>query len=600
MPEQCRATRVALLGLAVALALAGIATLLGLMGTLAEAYAAPYTLRYVSAATGDDGPPANYCTQRTNPCRTIQYAIYRANPGDIILVATGTYSDMVSFPAPAGYPGLPAGAPITQVALITKNLVISGGFSTSFLELPNPQKRPTVLSSFKTHKGRLIAIVGAISPTIYGLRLTKGDATGLGGGWGSRDAGGGVYILSATATLHDNRIYSNTAAEGGGLYLYYSDSTLSGNVVTTNTAEYAGGLSLRSSDATLSGNTILSNTAASNGGGLYMNYSNATLSGNTVASNTAGLIGGGLFLEWQSAATLSDNTILSNTALNGGGGLYLNYSNATLSGNTVASNTAGSIGGGLFLDWQSAATLSGNTILSNTALNGGGGLYANYSNVALNGNTIMYNSVRDEGGGLTFGNDSRAELSGDIVMANSASEGGGLYVEHSAPTLTNTVIADNRAVKDGGGLYVLDASPRLLHATIARNTGRSGVCVVDGGGGTYSTVALTNTILVSHTLGITVAADNAASLESTLWYSNTEDWGGAGTLDAGAHNYWDDPRFDLDGYHLLTDSAAISKGIEAGVTFDIDGQRRDANPDLGADEWGAGAGIVYLPLILED
>ncbi len=105
MAEQCRTTRVAMLSLAVALALAGVATLLGLMGTLAEAYAAPYTLRYVSATTGDDGPPVNYCTQRTNPCRTIQYAIYRANPGDVILVATGIYSDMVGFPAPAGYPG---------------------------------------------------------------------------------------------------------------------------------------------------------------------------------------------------------------------------------------------------------------------------------------------------------------------------------------------------------------------------------------------------------------------------------------------------------------------------------------------------------------
>ncbi len=72
MAESYRATRVAIVSLAVALALAGVAALLGLMGSLADAYAAPYTIRYVSATTGDDGPPANYCNQRTNPCRTIQ------------------------------------------------------------------------------------------------------------------------------------------------------------------------------------------------------------------------------------------------------------------------------------------------------------------------------------------------------------------------------------------------------------------------------------------------------------------------------------------------------------------------------------------------
>jgi hypothetical protein len=545
MAEQRRATRVIVLSLTVALALAGTAALLGLMGTLAEAHAALYTTRYVSATTGNDG--LNKCNLIGSPCRTIQHAVDVANSGDVILVATGIYSDLHSFPVPAGYIAPPASGQITQVVFITKNLSIRGGYNTAFTGLPSPKKNPTILSTPKTQKGRLIVIAGVISPAIYGLRLTKGDATGLGGAGGgtAHDAGGGVYILSATATLNDNQVYDNAATEGGGVFLYASDSTLSGNVVTTNTADYGGGVSLRSSPATLSGNSILSNTTVNNGGGVHLNYSNATLSGNAVISNTA----------------------------------------------------SGGFGGGLYLNWQSAATLSGNAILSNTALYGGGGLYTNYSNATLSGNTILYNSVRDEGGGLYLGNDSRAGLNGDIVMANSASEGGGLYVERSNPTLTNTVIADNRAARQGGALYVFAASPRLLHTTIARNAGGSGVYVVDSGGGTYSTVALTNTILVSHTLGITVAAGNAASLEATLWYSNTQDWGGAGTIFVGVHNYWDDPCFDLDGYHLLTDSAAISKGVSAGVTTDIDGQPRDANPDLGADERPSG-GTVYLPLIL--
>ena len=546
MTNQCRATRITMLSLALSLALAGVAALVGLMDALSEAHAAPLGTRYVSATTGNDGPLTNLCNQIEKPCRTIQYAVYRANPGDAILVATGTYSDMFSFPVPAGYITPPASGRITQVVFITKSLSIRGGYSTAFKEPPDPDKNPTVLRSPKTHKGRLIVIAGIISPSIYGLRLTKGDAAGLGGAGGGtpHDAGGGVYILSATTILKDNRVYENTATDGGGVFLYQSDSTLNGNIVTTNTGDYGGGVSLRSSDATLSGNTIVSNAVTSRGGGLYLNYSNATLDGNTVISNTSGFHGGGLFIEWQSAATLSGNTILSNTA------------------------------------------------------HEGGGVYLNYSNVTFRGNTIMYNTVRDWGGGLNLGNDSHAKLNEDIVMFNAAAKGGGLYVARSNPVLTNTVIADNRATQAGGGMYVFAASPRLLHTTIARNSGSSGVYVIDDGFEIYSTVALTNTILVSHALGITVAAGNAATLESTLWHSNTNDWGGAGTIATGAHNYGGDPRFDLDGYHLLTDSAAISKGVNAGVTTDIDNRGRGVNPDLGVDEW-FGMGI-FLPAILKD
>ena len=60
-----------------------------------------------------------------------------------------------------------------------------------------------------------------------------------------------------------------------------------------------------------------------------------------------------------------------------------------------------------------------------------------------------------------------------------------------------------------------------------------------------------------------------------------------------------DPLFAADGYHLMAGSAAIDKGVDAGVTTDIDGDPRDSNPDLGADEWAGGTGI-YLPIILKN
>ena len=535
------------ISLVLILAFVGVTALLGSMGMLAAVYAASFKTRYVSVTTGDDKFPLNNdCSDKDYPCSTIQRAVNKADSGDAILVATGIYTDLHSYSVPSGYLTPPASGIITQIVYITKTITIRGGYAANFKNaLPDPKKYPTTLAVGKV-KGRVMVIAGYVSPTIYNLRLTGGDAACLQGGWGSYDAGGGVYVISATAAFYDNQIFENIAQDGGGVYLYRSNATLERNRVSTNTADYlGGGLTLRSSDATLSDNTVISNTAAYGGGGLYLNYSDATLSGNIIMSNTTAAYGGGLRLEWQSEATLNNNTIVSNIA-DSGGGLILNYS---------------------------APILNNNTIIANTA---------------------------DDGGGLYIENDSRPMLNRNIIMSNTAYYGGALYVKMSDATLTNTVIANNAASLAGSGLYLTwRSSARLWHTTLTRNQGGNGSGVyVTNNGTNYSQVALTNTILVSHTVGITVTAGNTATLESTLWYGNDRDWGGAGAIFTGTNNYWGDPCFELDGYHLLTDSLAVDKGINAGVTSDIDGHARNSLPDLGADEVAGGG--VYLPIVMKN
>jgi hypothetical protein len=170
--------------------------------------------------------------------------------------------------------------------------------------------------------------------------------------------------------------------------------------------------------------------------------------------------------------------------------------------------------------------------------------------------------------------------------------------------LINNVIAYNRAgIFGGSGLYIRNSSAHLLHTTLAQNNRSNGsgigICVTNVGS-TSSSVALTNTILVSHTVGITVTAGNTATLESTLWYSSTTNWGGAGTIVTGTHNYWGDPDFvdpEAGDYHIGPASAAIDRGVNAGVYDDIDGNPRDSAPDLGADEF---VYHIYLPVILKN
>jgi len=188
-------------------------------------------------------------------------------------------------------------------------------------------------------------------------------------------------------------------------------------------------------------------------------------------------------------------------------------------------------------------------------------------------------------------------------MAND--DGGGIRVDLSDnATLDNNVIVDNQANDDGSGVHVRISTVDLRHNTIARNTGGdgSGVHVIGDGN---SIVTLTNTILVSQTVGITVAVGNTATLESTLWgsefWGNDTDTGGAGTINT-TNDYTGDPAFvapDLGDYHIGPGSAAIDKGVDAGVAIDIDGEPRPARAgyDIGADElWHK----IYLPLVIRN
>ena len=246
-----------------------------------------------------------------------------------------------------------------------------------------------------------------------------------------------------------------------------------------------------------------------------------------------------------------------------GGGVYVISATAAISNCRVFSNTAAIWGGGLELRF-SPATLSANSVTSNTA-RGSGGLDLYYSPATLNANSVTANTV--------------------------SWEGGGLYLYFSNARLTNNVVADNRAGSGhcGSGLYIQASSPRLLHTTIARNGGGdgSGLCVTNYAGIFYSTVWLTNTILVSQTTGITVAGGDTANMNSTLWYGNAANWGGAGTINR-TGDYTGPPAFVNPGrgdYHIRPGSAATNRGVNAGVTTDKDGNPRDAKPDLGAYEF---------------
>jgi PKD repeat protein len=224
----------------------------------------------------------------------------------------------------------------------------------------------------------------------------------------------------------------------------------------------------------------------------------------------------------------------------------------------------------------------------------GGGLYMRYSDAELNGNNITANAATESHGGGLYLERSAAVISGNLFISNTAGLlGGGLHIYRtSAVTLTNNVVADNRAGDSGSGLYVWRSSPRLLHTTVARNAGGDGSgLVVRNDGQPVWTVWLTNTLMVSHSTGISVAAGGVVEVNGILWDSDTVDrvWRSPlGTQVTLRNQHVGDPAFAPDGYHLLPGSRAIDRGVESGVVVDIDGEPRPrgATYDLGADEAG--------------
>ena len=81
------------------------------------------------------------------------------------------------------------------------------------------------------------------------------------------------------------------------------------------------------------------------------------------------------------------------------------------------------------------------------------------------------------------------------------------------------------------------------------------------------------------------------------------DWIGFGNIITGTVNIWGNPDFidyEAGDCHIGSGSAALDKGIDAGVALDIDYQPRPYQaPDIGADEYWPPDALktIYLPLI---
>ncbi len=352
--------------------------------------------------------------------------------------------------------------------------------------------------------------------------------------------------------------------------------------------DFGGGLGID----TLGGARILSNTIEGNvaavhthriglavayAGGIYGNaVDDIIISGNVISGNVAGTEmschGGGLYLESVSDTVIEDNEIVGNTAAamdggGNGGGLDLRFTDGVLvRRNLFARNLASAQGegrgGGLVIEtWATLnydVTLDGNLFYDNTA---------------------SQNSQENQAGGAI------AALAVDGL------------------TIVNNVLAGNAAGAGGGMLlagspYAPDASGLVVNNTLAGNTAEGILLVM------WTTpITLTNNIIASHTVGVSVTDSCSATLRYNVWNANGVDVSGPGNISrthpvTGSAVFIDPAARN---YRISFPSAARDAGDPAGIppapAADADGFARPfrARVDIGAYEWHGG--MVFVPVV---
>ena len=250
-----------------------------------------------------------------------------------------------------------------------------------------------------------------------------------------------------------------------------------------------------------------------------------------------------------------------------GGGIYCDSASPTIQNCIIDSNIAG-YGGGIYFNASAGAIITDCDITDNTASKVGGG---------------------GDGGGIKCVSSSPT-ISGCNITGNTAIDwGGGIYCySSSSPTITKCIVADNSGF-DGGGISCVNTSSTTIEKSTIFNNHTPGY-----GGGISCLITSSPTVVNSIFWGDTATSgsdeiyvDGTSSISVT--YSDVEGtYAGTGNIDNDPL-FVDDDNLDISlrDYHLTVNSTdVIDAGTSTGAPADdIDDDTRDADPDMGSDEF---------------
>jgi hypothetical protein len=163
--------------------------------------------------------------------------------------------------------------------------------------------------------------------------------------------------------------------------------------------------------------------------------------------------------------------------------------------------------------------------------------------------------------------------------------------------MTNTIFFENGATSYGSAIDTGGSIAHLWHTSLTLDGFNNSAVYVGYGTFGPSTVYMTNTLAVSHSVAISTGTVlNTAVLNGVLWNGNGQNTGGGGTITV-TNAYTGTPDFESEGFFIDANSAAINRGVPSPVSTDFGGDPRLGAPDLGADEYVI---FIFLPLTLRN
>jgi len=396
---------------------------------------------------------------------------------------------------------------------------------------------------------RVFYVAASATAVLNSLTITNGYAPG--------DIGGGIYSdYGSTLMLNQCTLSGNSADVGGGIY-NDSTATLNECALSGNAADYEGGGILGGSFSTLMLNkcALSGNTTTGSGGGIYIeSYTSLTMDQCTLSGNMATGYGGGI--NNGGTVTLNQCTLSGNSSSQGGG--IGNVAMVTLNQCTLSGNSATDYGGGIVN--FGTLTMTNIIIAGNSSRGVDADIYNSLGALTYVGANLVQ-SVNNYGGTTT----GPAPLTNAPNLAPLGNYGGPTQTVPPLPgspaigagsVAANTFATDQRGYpREQSGLMDLGAVelptlsftasphyglPPLNVQFSSPNVDSDGSAIVawnwnfgDGTTGTaqnpihvYGTAGLFSpSLIVTNSLGLTLAAAGSAVQAGPLLVTNTADSG---------------------------------------------------------------------------
>ena len=416
----------------------------------------------------------------------------------------------------------------------------------------------TIIDAQSLGRGFVITSNETRRSVISGLTIQNGDS----------GEGGGIYINSASPSILNSTIISNSAALGGGISAGSGSPAIRNCLITENIADSAQGGWGGGIDSA-SGSTLH----------VYESIINKNYSGN---------LGGGISVFGADSTVIERCLIADNWADDLGGGVYTAAGSTVIIGSQIELNYSAQ-GGGLYSDDNSTLSMINSVLAANEAEWLDGGITSSGGGVNLKNSVIVGNFAFINAGGSLVADD---VIVNSIIYGNTAESG----VNHQIEPNTNAIIAYCDVQGGWSGEGNTNANPQFTRLGYRLTT--NSPCI---GAGSLSYAASTDIDGEARSLttdmGIDQFVDTNSDGMADAW--EVKYFGTVGS-ELAAGDYDGDFLGNLIEYEFSTDpTVAIDSdsdglGDDAELYYGTDANDWDSDDDQMPDRWEVEFGLNPL------